>query len=489
MAKMSRLSLIHANTSANCAVVTLGSCVAVTHARAALWEELISPAITAKYRPFELRKIPTFSQTNLAFARNTYYGEFTDTVPSVDSVYEEFSFTEKPKSRWKDFEAAKERGDIVLHPLERLSGSIQMGIGAWSSSITSRSSATVAHNAEGKAFPFVNTGCLSYTRGRQIPQGVAAVGVNADSEFLPTTFNYEVITAPSFGLPMSVESARTIRNSVVNDLQSQVVSTLLVTETRAKASEGLLDLSTTLAEAPELVRYIYDKVNQSLKLYVRTKKRIKELKRRPHVAAADLVSEIADAWLQYRYAIMPNVYTVQSTLEYLKSEVALYQTVRNGSSFTLTPPTIAGWTAQDLEVNNRCFIKNRFDLLITQADQYLKASLTNTAWELAKRSFILDWFINVGDLLSALTPPKGSIQEAAMYSWKAKETLLYRNPDWVGPPLKVDLEFYRAIIIDPGTSIGISAQFDMNWKRWLDASALSWSASKDSIKSQLRKLK
>lgn len=487
MPKISILNRIApAQPTSSASRLSLTGCIPTTVSRAAEWGLHVKPQIEQRYVPNQYRKIPTFSSANLAFARDTYFGEFCDfDIP--EGVVIPFEYKWRPESKFKTFKNARESGAIVLNPMLAYRGYRNNGVGFWAGEGTPMTSQPVLHSdTDCLGGGWGPTGCPNYPKGRLYGEGYIT-GTEGASK-LSTTYHYDVWSVPIVRTALSVDSEQALFARLVSDLDNMEIEPHLVTRARAEANTALLDVSTTLAEAPELISSILRTIELILAKYLEVRGKIKVLKRNK-INSADTVSQIADLWLQYRYAIMPNVYTISDTIEYLASVTVSYQSVRNGEHYTFEPPSFDGWEAEHVDMLNRCFIKNRFDMAITKAKQYLGTNLFGTAYELVPLSFVLDWVLNVGDLITAISGPSGSIQEGGLYSWKASHQFAYKHPDWKGSPYLVDIEYYKATTIDPASNLGLSPQFNVNWKRWMDALALSWGFTKGSFKQQLRKLR
>lgn len=133
----------------------------------------------------------------------------------------------------------------------------------------------------------------------------------------------------------------------------------------------------------------------------------------------DLVSDVANIWLEYRYAIRPLVFEMKQCLEALKTIIrkGTRQTARgkevNVSSSThydTYTDTTASWYTQSytcrrresLTVSSRAGVLFEIDdsldtlLAVWGVDQPLES-----LWELVPFSFIIDWFFSVGDVISS----------------------------------------------------------------------------------------
>ena len=137
-----------------------------------------------------------------------------------------------------------------------------------------------------------------------------------------------------------------------------------------------------------------------------------------------------------------------------------------------------GWTVDinSLQSNDNLFIKDRFDFG-TFPDQLLNTLSMNvlvTSFELIRRSFVLEWFVNVGDVLKASFSFQPRLERRSTYSRKTTGTvrLVHTSGAWV----LIDLEHYERLVMDPSKFITFSLDNGMNWKRYLDTGAMLWPA-------------
>lgn len=126
---------------------------------------------------------------------------------------------------------------------------------------------------------------------------------------------------------------------------------------------------------------------------------------------------------------------------------------------------------------HRCFIKSRYtpDSILADFRRLVNINLFTTAWELATRSFVIDWVLNVGDFISAVTGSDGSVDSKTCYSVRdlREVTISYSSGSSSQPKTIVKYNCYQRHVINPIDHIGLDVSWDMNWKRYLDASAMS----------------
>lgn len=217
---------------------------------------------------------------------------------------------------------------------------------------------------------------------------------------------------------------------------------------------------------------------------------------------------ITDKWMEYRYGIMPAVYSMQDIIKLVTQLDFVYRTCRaqrqitvSDSSESLTGPnekcvyqTVKG------TVKIRATSKTRFELgnLSRLIDQ-TSINFTQTAWELIPYSFVIDWFANVGDWLLAHTNlATPGVTSRYCYSIKkditretyvrtvaeeltssvtpvygSKETII--EPGYVMNQLgriETWTNYDRVLFGQDDVDFYVSSPY-MSWKRWVDSFSLS----------------
>lgn len=265
----------------------------------------------------------------------------------------------------------------------------------------------------------------------------------------------------------------------------------VVTSALASANGGEYDLLTELAELPETVRYLISIVKGVPEL-IKNFKRRSEITRKAMLKKGKTAVEIADAiaslWLQYRYAIMPILYSIEDVRGLLKHYKRVYAKFRSKTVFNeFLPDGHMGYSfSGTCTVTHRCFVKRAYspEALIDALLDILKLNPIATAWELVPLSFVVDWFLNIGDCIDALTGYNASIAEASTYSVKAEIDGTLKHPD--GRVINISTRAYRRSVIDPLAHVGLSLEFDLSWKQKLDALALIWGPVSKNLKDVLK---
>lgn len=142
--------------------------------------------------------------------------------------------------------------------------------------------------------------------------------------------------------------------------------------------------------------------------------------------------EVADRYMEARYAIRPLIYDVRGILSSLeKRREHVRRTFRGEASDSHTNMDSVGHNPGLSYITStwgRCLeytVSARAgvlcDIEVSEISTFGLDQIAETAWELVPFSFIVDWFTNCGDWIAAQTPNAGVNQRA---SWvTVKETL------------------------------------------------------------------
>lgn len=207
-----------------------------------------------------------------------------------------------------------------------------------------------------------------------------------------TSFNY---IKEDFGdIPHYKMQSLTSLETLANAAKASVVSDL---------AKGY-DLLTEIGEFSESARMILNLIESA--------KRPTELfkaamKRYNHKPGTKMSKDLASAWLQYRYGIMPIVYSILDIIETSGAYNQRYKTSRSRETFELRAPLYRDMRFPHLidegthKVDISAVGKKRFVNGITRLLDQIQFNPLVTSWELVKFSWVVDWFINVGDWITA----------------------------------------------------------------------------------------
>lgn len=253
-----------------------------------------------------------------------------------------------------------------------------------------------------------------------------------------------------------------------------VVSDEGLTSALAKANEGELDLLTSLAELPETISFLHKAIRQASAL-VKPRRLVKSIK--------DMRStKISGSWLEYRYGLMPIIYDVYGLLQVIERMGRLYETSRDRSDTDVQyeySDSVYQYSVSGLTVN-RAWVKRRYDPknLFNSVGSLLSFNPLKTAWELVPYSFVVDWFVNIGDAISSISLTTLCEEERLCVSAQSQ---LLTSVSFNGHALaSISSDFYSRETRDfhvPSVHLAPS----LNFKRSVDAFALFWQKQRGSF--------
>lgn len=190
----------------------------------------------------------------------------------------------------------------------------------------------------------------------------------------------------------------------------------LYLEALAKQHSSQAEVGMMLAEAGETLSFLASPFRGLAKYFSKMAPR-RTLRRRK-----SRMDYAADAWLQYRYAVMPLVYDVDTirnlVVEKLQRDfevrrvgsVATDKGVVSEKEIHLPCPAVSSFYVHGKQVDSvekRIGVRLWFSQHSRCAGSLLGldvTSLPGLVWELVPYSFVLDWFVGVGTYLSAIRP-------------------------------------------------------------------------------------
>lgn len=174
-----------------------------------------------------------------------------------------------------------------------------------------------------------------------------------------------------------------------------------VTKCWANRTVSDSNLFESVAEYRSTMRTIGD-------LFLRTAATLKRWLRNPLVGASS-------AHLMYRYAISPLIRDVQGIVKGLdkplgnvrkttRSSVYLHRSSSSNGTFNNGGYSVKYLVQNNDEVRVRAMSIDEYRATLMANIGFTDVGLLTTPWELVPWSFVLDWFVNVGDFLRAVSP-------------------------------------------------------------------------------------
>lgn len=251
-------------------------------------------------------------------------------------------------------------------------------------------------------------------------------------------------------------------------------TTELVTSAYARAQSGYWDVMTEIAELPETLKFLRGAMSDILVLSEDFKTRAPKLGK-----LTALGEKAAKHWLAYRYALMPIFYSIMDVQKALANFGRMYSKYKEVGGGIIDAPLLNGslYPTNTSEKVDRCFIKNKYDALsfCNRLISILDFNMASTAYELTSLSLVLDWVINAGDFIKAVTAPTTSDDQVCTFSTKTSGQWSYFSPV-DGARVLVDFNTYSRKVIIPSDYIGLAFDVNYSWKRQVDTVALSFSA-------------
>jgi len=221
---------------------------------------------------------------------------------------------------------------------------------------------------------------------------------------------------------------------------------------------------------------------------------------------------IGNAWLMYRYGLMPLIYSLKDISKvYSRSTCITDRAFRTISPESSDPslPASGGYTlrTESGTISVRAVVTCKYSSRAMSLAQKIGINPFSTAWELIPFSFVADWFINIGDYITVATTPDFSSSSGACTVVKKEITVEYtacliRSSNYLSTeqdvakhqPLcwgsypsvptypvgafqgvlrKYKLSSYSRQLFARSASLAPPVGSSMNWRRWSDSIALS----------------
>lgn len=208
---------------------------------------------------------------------------------------------------------------------------------------------------------------------------------------------------------------------------SAIASTQALANVKKPEAQALV----SLGELRETLRFLRNPLRDLTKILRKYRRQVNEQYRREQrglrlaattgVTVKDAIDSIGGSWLSWRYGLRPLIGEIQGVMkaiEALEDKRARFtargyaadeaETIQDGSSgtFSLWDYSLTHQTYEKVE----CRAGVLYDVSIADAFGTDLSQIPVALWELTFLSFMVDWMVNIGDYIAAITP-RGGIQK------------------------------------------------------------------------------
>jgi hypothetical protein len=319
-----------------------------------------------------------------------------------------------------------------------------------------------------------------------------------------------------------------IQTYTVNDLDLSKTKDLVDSTQTAVIADALsgYDILTELAESRETLHFLKGKVGGFADMISKLAhedehawRRGRRMTPKSLLRSGDkALRRLGGRWMEIRYAIMPLFYSLRDIKGLVDDNGARYKTSRKrdkveSHSTGVTLPTSGYYLERHVSgsVSVASTSKARYDIdgLSSLYARRIASNPFATAWELVPLSFVVDWFFNIGDVITAATSIDFSNQrcnctavrtsyEEELYFVQFGEDTTLEGRTWNGitiDPLVFQATPPQRTLIQKRTVNNYSrslftrapgrVQFEpfLNWKRMIDGAVLAYQPTKNLLRS------
>jgi len=276
--------------------------------------------------------------------------------------------------------------------------------------------------------------------------------------------------------------------------------TLAGTQAAANVDDPTFEGAVFLAELRETIQFLRNPIS-SWQKFLKTA-------RKKHAKSGQKNKElfyfIADNWLTYRYAVRPIVSDCQNAIKAIEEVVSGHRPKRQTARGYAADYSTDSYTNDIVKSNGstvRYTHETKRDINVRAGVLYEYSRSPDTfgvrlqdvpsaAWEVVPWSFVVDWFVNIGSYISAITPRMG-VKELGSWTVTTERANTIRTSWWaaggndtygyrVVENNNLTLEYYNSLTKTraPGINVGlaynpITITGDLGVARLIDSLALS----------------
>lgn len=195
---------------------------------------------------------------------------------------------------------------------------------------------------------------------------------------------------------------------------------------------------------------------------------------------------MASTWMRARYEIMPNVYLAIDITEVLKQNPQFLTSRAGFKQSGRVLPKYGEFKEVPVETQGLVFVRTKVENTtgpFSFTSNRVSMNILTTAWELLSKSFVVDWFINIGDFITAIS---GGGDYVRGNSISFKELVNFSDEDDEGRKLVIEARCYDYSLFSENQYTCLRIEPDMNPLRYTDSVAMLWSANRETLMRSIR---
>lgn len=294
-----------------------------------------------------------------------------------------------------------------------------------------------------------------------IPFAFTATGRNGSTTYSMVKSFEHAVDAPNYSLFSSIDEV----DAYLDSFTYNNYRNFAITAAWANVDESEIQALASLGEMPETVEWIVSILVRAKKLFLawKDKKALLYLKRSLSRHPGDTISNF---WLEFRYAVRPLVFEMVQAMNALRAKInrAIRHTARGFSrlddvsseSSTSVDYHQAQCSVRSITASSANFRAGVLYQVMDNLNDIMAVWGLNqplqTIWELTPFSFIVDWFLGIGNLISSwsistqLSPQASWITEEHVFSSYAFGASYWRHPNFLK---QTNVTF---VVSDPGST-------------------------------------
>lgn len=194
--------------------------------------------------------------------------------------------------------------------------------------------------------------------------------------------------------------------------------------------------------------------------------------------------------MTWRFSIRPNEYLIEDLIDiyYSKAQEFIRYRELYFDTFDVPSPGLPPVKYANVPMEHRCMIKRLFDVSRPESLIMQRFAFNGVIalYELTPFSWMLDYFVNLGDWAATLFDITPALAEGSTISWRVKDKTVAFGSESTGY-INVTLSVYRREVINPSALTCISFNPDLDASKIADITAVAWNLFKGDLPRDIRR--